>query len=107
METTAARASTGSTVFLLLIAWGCGIAGMLWAWLLVLASTTADVAGMSTSHMLMTLPLPIIAVLTAWLVIGRARHGAVAKGFLWATLPAVLFAACGLFLGLSAYLRVG
>jgi hypothetical protein len=98
-----ARASTGSTILLLLIAWGCGIAGILWAYLLALAGASSTVPQMSVSHMLMTLPLPIIAALTAWFVIQRARHGAVGRGFLWAAIPGVLFAALGLFLGLSAY----
>ena len=97
------RASTGSTVLLTLIAWGCGIGGILWAYLLALAAASATVPGMSTSHMLMTLPLPIIAGLTAWFVIQRARRGAAARGFLWAAIPGVLFALCGLFVGLSAY----
>jgi hypothetical protein len=97
------RTSKWSTVLLLLAAWGCGIAGILWAYLLALAAATGSVPQMSSGHFLMTLPLPICAALAAWFVLSRARRNVVPRGFLWGAVPAFVLAACGLFIGFSAY----
>jgi len=97
------RSSKWTTVLLLLAAWGCGIAGILWAYLLALAAATGTVPKMSSSHFLMTLPLPICAGLAAWFVMRRARRNVVSRTFVWGAVPAFLLAALGLFIGFSAY----
>ena len=97
------RTPKWSTILLLLAAWGCGIAGILWASLLAIAASTSSVPEMSSSHFLMTLPLPICAALAAWFVLRRAKKNVVSRGFMWGAVPAFLLAAWGLFIGFSAY----
>src|SRR5262245_1630939 len=104
--TATARASTASTLLLLAIAWGCGIGGVLWSYLLALASASTAVPEMPISRVLMNLPFPLVAVLCAWFVIKRARSGAAAKGFLWAAIPPFLCAAFALYITVSTYANV-
>jgi hypothetical protein len=98
-----AATSKWSTVLLLLAAWGLGVAGILWAYLLAIAAATSSVPEMSSSHFLMTLPLPICAALAAWFVLRRARRNLVPRGFFWGAVPAFLLAAAALYIGFSAY----
>ena len=97
------RLAKRSTFTLLLIAWVCGIVGVLWSFLLAFASAMNTVPAMELGTMLLTLPLPLVSLLAAIILMKRIRRGSISARLRWGVVPTFLLAALGLFIGLAAF----
>ena len=95
----AGRTPTGRIV----LSWLLAIVGVVWAWILSLASAMKTVPSMSIGAALMTLPIPLAALALAATVVADVRRGTAPRPTLWVIVPAFALVALALLIGLGSY----
>jgi hypothetical protein len=87
----------------IVLSWLMAIAGVVWAWIISLASAMKTVPSMSLGAALMTLPIPLLAAALAATVAADVRRGAAPRTTLWLIGPVFALVALAVLIGVGSY----